>query len=204
MNAVTAAKQLLTNKNNVLESITRELSKPYEGFLRAEGEEILNKQASITGYLTFAIGTDVYVPGYMPYPAPKTSQLRLITPDPSIQEEVYAFLKHRGEFEQDMRKITSVLRSMLARVDNLQGIRDMLPDNLLNSVKLVTGQPFTTEVPRQRPSVELPPRPAPDTPELEEWHDNLRAVELLWSPEMVMHYADVVRKINFYRGFAIV
>lgn len=105
----------------------------YARFLHLELGDLLSQQERATGQRGYLFGFRAYTDKHMAVPVsnlPIADRPKVVLPV-ELHSEHYGWAENHARHQADFQRLSQGLTSILLRVDNLQDLRDILPDHVL-------------------------------------------------------------------------
>lgn len=176
-----------------------ELSKPYLHYMREEFHRLKVANQAITGNTAYLVGSTVFAEG-MRVLAPGLYRAPAKPLPPQLMDQHETWLVHWNRHQTEWGRACQAVRTVMARANTDQDIRDLLPDRVLRPV---LHQSPLSELTRTRPDIYAGPPPLAGGPEEAEWQARVVEREQLWGPKPVALYAKHGPIIDLYVGYAL-
>ena len=170
-----------------------QLPEAFQENLKAQHEDLFAEHRARTADNHYVVGTNVFFEGGL---VRSTSLVKFHGGGSKLDPELYP--KHIEWYEQyqadqyDRQKVTQTLRSIIMRAQSWQDVRDMLPENVIQSIR---GWEQVTELQRTRPDLYAGPKSRP------EYEIDLAARVMHWDPMLLSMYERIGNTIATYVGY---
>lgn len=174
--------------------LATEISKHYqEKVLRYALCEIVSQNRAKTGANHYIVGGSAFFDSGA---IAEVSQVRFKGSAAKLSDELLPkhleWAAEYNQFKEEKDKVSQVLKSILARANNWNDVRDMLPDYVIN----VSDWTPVKNVQRTRPDLFI-------IPGSENFSEDFEERSRYWNPILITMYGKIGKTISLYLGYRL-